>query len=740
LLLQAKLWMERDPTIAIAWLKQYARTPIADPGEIATVAADGESRWVARERWVDRRRVALSADGRRFAAMRDDELVTWSLSDPTPRVVARPDGAVTAVVLPNDGDGVLVADGGRVRLWRDGRATEKLSGTEPVSALGLAGRSVIVGGEHGSVWILAEDGTVRHLPGDDSPINDLVSARDGATVLAHSKANTMRVLRVAEGKQETLPPVDRHPSDAKHATLSPDGTRVAWGDDEGNVAVRELATAHTRSYLGHKGQIQRVLFSPDGTHLATTAADRSVRVWDLASGRAQVLNGHGNWSQRLAFSPDGRLLASTGLDRTVRLWNLANGDSQRLLGHDGSVTLLAFSADGHDLIVGETQGELRVWPVQASSGRVLHVPPGLTQFATYRSDGMLIVADETGTHYFFDDAGKLDHRDKVELVHSPVGVPEMASHDGRLIAIGSGDGKLVIFDSVAGTTRVLPGHDGLIYDLRFSRDARHLVSGGADHTVRLWDLEHGTQRVVGRHPLPVWHTVLSPDEQLLATAGDDLDLRLWSLTREAQPQRLNGHTGLVYQLEFAPDGKTLASAGLDTTIRLWNVSDGSARTMNGHRGLVQALAFSPDGTLLASGADDHTVRLWPMAGGDARVLPHGAGITHLRFLPGGAWLVSGDAEGTVRVWDVQRASLRAIYRGSAAAVVDLAVRNDGKRIAASMEDGAVRVWDDPTEGPLPPTTAEALGRLGSVEIVDGVAVSYSTQLPPTQVPPQVLPH
>jgi WD40 repeat protein len=112
-----------------------------------------------------------------------------------------------------------------------------------------------------------------------------------------------------------------------------------------------------------------------------------------------------------------------------------------------------------------------------------------------------------------------------------------------------------------------------------------------------------------------------------------------------------------------------------------------------------------------------------MATGESRVLPHGAGINHVRFLPDSAWLVTGDAEGTVRVWDVGQGSLRAIHRGSTAAVVDLAVRPDGKRLAASMEDGAVYVWSDPASGPHPPTDVEALGRLGDVEIIDGEALS-----------------
>jgi WD40 repeat protein len=723
LLWQAKLWVDRDPTAAVAWLKQYARSPFSDGDEIATVASDAESRHAARARWTDRRKVVLSADGHRLAAVTDDALVSWRLDDTTTQLLGRPQGAVTALALSSNGQGVLAAEGGHLRLWSEGRAQEILTVDETISALVVAGGSIIAGGEHGSVWILDAGGAPRQLGLGDSQINDLVPSNDGATVLVHSKANRMCVVHLPAGTHEELPPVEAHPSDAKHATLSPDGTRVAWGDDEGAVSVRVLATREVRRYLGHKGQVQRVLFSPDGTHLASTAADRSVRLWDLASGKAQVLNGHTNWSQRLAFSPDGRLLASTSLDRTVRLWDLDSGESQRLLGHDGSVNLIAFTADGRDLVVGEAQGELRVWPVHRAAGRALSVPSGLTQFISYGGEGTLIVADDSGTHSFFDDEGHLGKREKISVARSAVGLPEAASEDGRLLGLGGGDGRVVVFDTVTGTRRSLAGHDGAVYEVGFTRDAKKLVTSGADRTIRLWDLADGTHRVIGRHPLPVWHAVFSPDEHLLASAGDDLDLRVWTLDHEGPPAVLRGHTGLVYQIAFSPDGKTVASAGIDTTIRLWSPSGGEARVLRGHRGLVQALVFSPSGEILATGSDDHTVRLWTLASGEARVLPHSAGISHVRFLPGGAWLVTGDAEGTVRVWDVARASLRTIYRGSSAAVIDLAVRSDGRRVAAAMEDGAVRVWSDPTESPSPPTDAASLARIGSVEIIDGEALS-----------------
>ncbi len=333
---------------------------------------------------------------------------------------------------------------------------------------------------------------------------------------------------------------------------------------------------------------------------------------------------------------------------------------------------VAISSNGQYWAVGSRRGEVRVW---REEGKLLHL--------AWQA-----------------------HTDTVRTL--------AFSLDGRMLATGSWDGTIKLWDIESGalsggqvSLRWTSWFTENIECLAFAPDGRTVASGGDDATVQLWDATSGThlQTLSGQRG-PVFALAWSPDGRLLASGGIDGDIRLWEL-QGVQPETfvrsLTGHTNWVLGLAFAPDGRTLASASWDRTVKLWDVKSRRVlQTLSGHTERVRAVAWSPDGHLLASCGFDQTIWLWDVERSSYRMglYGHTAGVYDIAFTPDSCSLLSGSEDGTLRVWDVERGQCVHILQGYAVSLYDVAWSPDSTRLASAGSNMLVTIWE--VEGLTPP--------------------------------------
>ncbi|CAG2066883.1 unnamed protein product, partial [Timema podura] len=123
--------------------------------------------------------------------------------------------------------------------------------------------------------------------------------------------------------------------------------------------------------------------------------------------------------------------------------------------------------------------------------------------------------------------------------------------------------------------KCLTYHQGLVYDLHWSKDDSLLLSASADCTACVWDIEAKNRRPSQMlpHPSFVYCANFHPKtNSVLATGCFDHVVRLWSRAGRNKPyellQELEGHVGFVNSLCFNKQGKLISGDSLGR-ILIW---------------------------------------------------------------------------------------------------------------------------------------------------------------------------
>jgi len=307
---------------------------------------------------------------------------------------------------------------------------------------------------------------------------------------------------------------------------APDGSRIASGDDRGNLLVWQwrwgnrvediLLASHQETYtvidkngMRTESNLQTLAWAPDSKHLALGTGDE-IHVWDSATSEDQFnLGDFSGLGHSVAWSPHGTRIAAAGYSQPqlneVRfdglflvLWDartgtMLGGGSQSGSRQDGRTgpTGIAWSPDGSLLAWGEInqvyitqmnadgsfqQGTLQT--LKASAAHNLAWSPDRTHLATTSSSFPLRI--QIWNVY----TGKLaiSYQDPGSDVNSLAWSP-----NGRALASVHTDGSVHLWDATTGAnTATYLGHNGPAMAVSWSPDSTFIASGGDDGTVRIW--------------------------------------------------------------------------------------------------------------------------------------------------------------------------------------------------------------------------------------------------------------
>ena len=323
---------------------------------------------------------------------------------------------------------------------------------------------------------------------------------------------------------------------------APKGLRAGGGDHDCFVPKR---CVHT--WDAHAKGVNRIRWMPRFGHLLLSASnDGSVKVWDAARGRRLLRSylGHGLGVKDIDVAPGGAAFLSSGFDRRVRLWDVESGanaftlddrkmafcvrfhpedpsaflaacaDSrvrqydlrsgacvQEYAYHLSAVNSVCFVDGGRSFVSTSDDKKVLVWeygvPVpikyiaephmQSMPSTCLH--PSGKYWVGQSMDNAILVYEATGK---FRQAGRKAFR---RLSNTGYALGMSFSPDGRYLASGDGEGRLLFYDFRS--TKQLKrfgAHDRARAADAVTMDAQWhplepswCASAGWDGKVRLWE-------------------------------------------------------------------------------------------------------------------------------------------------------------------------------------------------------------------------------------------------------------
>ncbi len=480
----------------------------------------------------------------------------------------------------------------------------------------------------------------------------LLDAGSRLTVVTAHAIRTYDARTMSQLRSVPIRPVPVLPT---AAAISPDGSTVAMGSQNGAVSFVDASTGLARHGRGgHAAIVASVVYAPNGRTAVTVGDDGKVIVWDPRDlDQLAVLPGPSERVRDARVSPDGSTLYTSGVGGVLLAWDLTGrrgfGRSARVgLGSPCCDLLLppqpafALSPDGARFAVPTGPSTVGVFSTQT-----------LQREASFT----IRPAKETIT----------------ALAWSPTGEGlAVGGHDG-VVQLWGVDGAPRYARSFVGL-KPLPGQDEAIQSLAFSPDGQFLAASDKSQTTSLGHTATALVATLASWWVATGGVVITPTDLGGGNSQNGSDV-----------------------VAFSRDSKLLAASLLTGGVRIYDPLSGQlVQTVSDSGDDGISLAFGPKG-ILAEGTLGGTVELWEAITGKrvaAPLLADSVAITSVAFdSSGDRFATAGSEDGTIKVWftdglEQEGPRLASDPGASSAAAFEPA----GKALLVVDNDGGAFTW------------------------------------------------
>jgi WD40 repeat protein len=264
------------------------------------------------------------------------------------------------------------------------------------------------------------------------------------------------------------------------------------------------------------------------------------------------------------------------------------------------------------------------------------------------------------------------------------------SGTGDRVISGSYDCSVRVWDvSTEECLMILRGHTYLVISVTCSCDSSLIASGSWDEMVQVYDAQSGDVL----QTISVGGLVQSIR---FSTNGDKLfytnrkSATIWDLSRKEKVSTIN-HGGDRWAT-FSRDRTHVASVG-DKLLKIWTTENGysSSEMVSHHSKEIQDITFVPDGRLMTSRCDDYA-KVWDTTSGDCLFICYTHSLRSIVLSPNSAFFACFSTRNShIEIWD---ANTRCLVNATHIEIdfKDVALSPCGSRLVSRSSSNII-LWD-----------------------------------------------
>lgn len=332
----------------------------------------------------------------------------------------------------------------------------------------------------------------------------------------------------------------------RQLTWSPDGTRLTSVSEPRYAQIWDM-TKTPQPLLSYPEGVDAqeglnvIAWSPDQKYLAQGFEGGQVWIWDAETDENRpVQEIPRGFIETLAWSPDSRQLASghSSTTNTIQITDISSYSIVSQFQTNGNIYAMKWHLDGHKLnwIASDATGKCILFTRDLDTAQTQDMASP-DYMGAWNNDGTQFVS----ISYIFDNPIKYQI---TEVINKETTFPlpnEIALHDALLpvhcialgptntrLALGTGIGHVYVVD--ISTERVivtLEQHTMSVGIVAWHPDGNLLASGSEDQTVVVWDVSTGEVVATMHHSSTITGIEWTKDGSLLATAGLDGVVSIW---------------------------------------------------------------------------------------------------------------------------------------------------------------------------------------------------------------------